>query len=358
MKRILVDAHCFDGEGQGIVSYIQGLYSELLNNKNYEITFACSNVEKIKKMFDVPINVIKIPKSNFLYRLGVFFPKILNQNKYDYAHFQYILPFFLSKKVKYITTIHDIIPIDFSNYYSLFYKLKVNILFRRAARKSDYVFTVSEYSRKRINCRFKVPMNKIFITCNAVKKSFSDNGNSQIEKENTILFVSRIEERKNHILLLKTFCEKEWSKNYKLVFIGTNSSNNKELYSYYNNLNPEVKEKVLFLSGLTDSELKEYYEKSAVFVYPSIAEGFGIPPLEAALLNLKVVCSNSTAMSDFDFFNKYSFNPNSIEELNNKLLSILVDDKYPYEEIKNVILERYTWKKARDVFDCVLNGGK
>lgn len=43
--KILVDAHCFDNDGQGIVSYIQGLYEELLKNPSIEVTFACSNPE-------------------------------------------------------------------------------------------------------------------------------------------------------------------------------------------------------------------------------------------------------------------------------------------------------------------------
>jgi len=68
MKKILVDAHCFSGSGQGMVSYLQGIYSELLNDKNFEITFACSETEKIKSAFGEDVNVIKIPSNSFLYR--------------------------------------------------------------------------------------------------------------------------------------------------------------------------------------------------------------------------------------------------------------------------------------------------
>lgn len=51
MKKILVDVHCFSGSGQGMVSYLQEIYSELLKDKNFEITFACSDTEKIKAAF-------------------------------------------------------------------------------------------------------------------------------------------------------------------------------------------------------------------------------------------------------------------------------------------------------------------
>lgn len=142
-----------------------------------------------------------------MYRLFYFFPKLLKTGRFDYVHFQYLIPFFLSKKVKYIVTIHDIIPIDFSKYYSLAYRLKVAWLFRRAARKSDVLLTVSEYSKERISKKFCVPENKIHITENAVKDIFEI---SKIKKEGFyekygkyLLYVSRIEERKNHITLLK-----------------------------------------------------------------------------------------------------------------------------------------------------------
>lgn len=53
MSKNLVDAHSFSGNGQGVVSYIQGLYTEILksNDKNLEVTFACKDVEKIKEIF-------------------------------------------------------------------------------------------------------------------------------------------------------------------------------------------------------------------------------------------------------------------------------------------------------------------
>ena len=96
--KILVDAHCFDNDGQGIVSYIQGLYEELLKNPSIEVTFACSNPEKIRTFFSRPVNTLKIPHDASFYRLAIFFPRILKYGEYDYVHFQYVLTFFLNKK--------------------------------------------------------------------------------------------------------------------------------------------------------------------------------------------------------------------------------------------------------------------
>lgn len=354
-KTVLVDAHCFDGSGQGIVSYIQGIYSELLKDSDLDITFACHNIEKIKTILGQEAKIIMIPYENFLYRLLIFFPRLLRSGKYQFAHFQYILPFFLSRKVKYITTIHDIIPIDFPNLYTIAYRLKVFFLFGRAAKKSDIVCTVSDYSKERIAKRFKIDEEKIFITPNAVKNIFfsKEKKISPISKP-YFLFVSRIEERKNHLLLLKVFVEKHFYEKYNLVFVGKNSSKNTLLYAYYAKLPIEIKNSINFISSISDEELITYYQNSDLFVYPSIAEGFGIPPLEAALANCKVVCSNATAMSDFSFFKKYSFSPYSQSELEKKISAVLIDENYPFEEIKAKIENQYSWKSSADVLRKVI----
>lgn len=360
MKKILVDAHCFSGSGQGMVSYLQGIYSELLKDKNFKITFACSDTEKIKASFGEDVNVIKIPSNSFLYRLFFFFPKILKTGQFDYAHFQYLIPFFLSKNVKYIATIHDIIPVDFPKYYSFAYRFKVAWLFRRAAKKSDVLLTVSEYSKERISKRFCVPENKIHITENAVKDIFEiskDKENGLYEKYGKyFLYVSRIEERKNHITLLKAFVDGEFYKDYSLLLVGSKSSKTDVLYKYYDSLPFEIKNKVIFLSNLSDSELNAVYNDAELFVYPSIAEGFGIPPLEAAVCLKKVCCSNSSAMKDFDFFKSFSFDPLNEKDLIRQIRKILSDKNYPAQEIKNEILERYSWKKSAENLKGLLIG--
>lgn len=359
MLKILVDAHSFDGAGQGIVSYIQGMYSEILKDERFDITFASSNIEKVKRTFGENIKVLKIPLNSFLYRLFVFFPQILKSGRFDYVHFQYMIPFFLSKKTKTVTTIHDIIPVDFPKYYSFFYRLKVRLFFYRAAKKSDVLLTVSEYSKNRIVTRCKIPSEKVFITSNAVKNIFVEEKN--MIRENTerngeeyFLYVSRIEERKNHITLLKAFVDGEFYKYYSLIFVGSQSSKSLALYEYFDSLPNEIKEKVNFFSDLSDFELNDIYKNASLFIYPSIAEGFGIPPLEAAVFLKKVVCSSSTAMSDFDFFKKYSFNPFDENELIEKIKMILNDDLYPVEQIRNQILERYSWKESADVLKKIL----
>lgn len=108
------------------------------------------------------------------------------------------------------------------------------------------------------------------------------------------------------------------------------------------------------MSNLSDDELNALYNCTELFIYPSIAEGFGIPPLEAAVCLKKVCCSNSTAMKDFDFFKKYSFEPLNEKCLISQINEILLDKDYPSKEIKDEILKRYSWEKSAETLKGLL----
>ena len=110
----------------------------------------------------------------------------------------------------------------------------------------------------------------------------------------------------------------------------------------------------MHVEDISDGELNSFYKTAELFVYPSYAEGFGIPPLEAGVASCKVLCSNQTAMRDFDFFGKYLFDPNNPAELERKLLETLEETDYPYGKIKDAIVERYNWKSISDHFSEIL----
>ena len=115
-------------------------------------------------------------------------------------------------------------------------------------------------------------------------------------------------------------------------------------------MSENIKKQIVHFENVSQLELYSFYNQAELFVYPSVAEGFGIPPLEAAMLKCKVLCSNQTAMSDFDFFGSYLFNPNKPDELKSKMSSILTDDEYPYDEIRNSVISRYNWKVIAENF--------
>ena len=97
-----------------------------------------------------------------------------------------------------------------------------------------------------------------------------------------------------------------------------------------------------------DSDLLQFYRAATVFVYPSKAEGFGIPPLEAAAAKIPVLCSNSSAMSDFTFFGDNHFDPENYPLFKNKLAAIINTNtsNAELEHIAAIVQQRYNWNES------------
>ncbi len=161
--------------------------------------------------------------------------------------------------------------------------------------------------------------------------------------------VSTLEPRKNLVSLLQAFnaaryraAVKRATPNLKLVVVGGRGWKYEPIIEA---LKPLVaRGDVIHLENVSSQELRVLYSHAESLVFPSHAEGFGIPPLEAAANGCKVLCSNQTAMADFDFFGKYLFDPHNEEEFKQKILGTLSDERYPFEEIRRVVLEKYSWE--------------
>ena len=90
------------------------------------------------------------------------------------------------------------------------------------------------------------------------------------------------------------------------------------------NLNNQQKQHFIWFDNVNSKQLSWLYKNSSLFVFPSLAEGFGIPPLEASLYGAKVLVSNTTAMSDYFFF-KHMFDPYDYEDFKTKV-NTWIDD--------------------------------
>jgi glycosyltransferase involved in cell wall biosynthesis len=341
--KILVDAHIFDHSYQGTATYIKGLYNSLVKHNQIEIVLCACDIDNLKVHFPNPkFKFLKLQTHSKFKRLAIEYPQIIRKGNFDYAHFQYIVPLFSNCKI--INTIHDLLFLENPQYFPWSYRFTKGLLFRYSAKKSDIILTVSEYSKKSLIKYFNLKTKNVIVTPNAVTTLTID-ATKSIKKEKYILYVSRFEPRKNHIALLQAYLNlKLYEQGYNLVFIGSKKEKiEEEAYNDLISLIPEkCKQFVIFLEKLNDEELNNYYKQATAFVFPSLAEGFGIPPLEAAINNCKVLCSNTTAMDDFSFF-KYRFNPSDSIEFESKLDQLLNDNDYPYREIKENIQRKYNW---------------
>lgn len=367
MIKIFVDAHVFDGEFQGTLTYIKELYLKVLeNNLDVIIYFGANKIENVKKVFGDYTNVkyIEYTSTSSFKRIFVEIPKIIDSINCTHAHFQYIIPFKKNKNCKYIVTIHDILFNDFPKEFSLLYRLQRNVLFYLSAKRSDYLLTVSNYSKQKISEQYKIKLEKIIVTPNAVSEDFfqfkfsKQESKKYIDKKYNIrkyiLYVSRIEPRKNQTILLKAFVEEKlWQNGFTLVLIGSNTLET-TLFDMMDNLVDDAKKNIKWIEQVDFDDLKYFLNAAELFVYPSKAEGFGIPPLEAGALCTPVLCSNVTAMNDFNFFEPYMFNPNNYAEFLKLFLDIINNkDRIDVTSIQRDIKSKYSWEHSANI---LING--
>ncbi len=359
--KILIDCHVFDHGFQGTTSYIRGLYTEMIKNDAFEYYLIASHPEKLKKVFGTHNHVfyLKYKSKNKFVRLLFELPWVIKKNKIDFAHFQYIVP--PIKLSKYIVNIHDLIFKEFPEQFPLFYRIEKGILFYLGAKNADVLLTISKYSESKIQQYFNV--KKQLITPIAVDAIFYEEYNkAEVQTyvkdkfgiENYFIYVSRWEPRKNHQSLLKTFVEYKYYETYQLVLVGDVSIENKEFNTLYNQLDAAIKEKIILLSGIDFPNLIQLIRGARLSVYPSIGEGFGIPPLETIAAEIPTVCSNATALGEFTFLKEYSFEPFNLQQMKKAIDKAL--EYYPTEQFKNHIQHAYNWKNSAKILtDAIQN---
>jgi len=244
------------------------------------------------------------------------------------GHFweQIILPFFLKRKSKAlllnfantsplfckqkITTLHDIAFKDHPEWFSEKFSVYYNFLIPRLLKTSKHIFTVSEFSKKRIHEQFTIPPDKISVIYNGVSSVFTkSNPNKKPFDFNYYLTVGTLQPRKNLKRLMEAYHQIPHPKN-KLVIVGN-------INTIFEDDNNELKpdQDVIIKENVNDTELCALYKYAEKFIYPSLYEGFGLPVLEAIYFSCPVVASNIHVFRELFGDTIGYFNPYDIQSI-------------------------------------------
>lgn len=360
--KLFLDAHIFDGEFQGSRTFIKELYNILLHKKDLELYIGAYDIENLERYFPKAENIffIKLKNRSSILRLLFDIPQLIKKYGIQYAHFQYMVP--LVKNCRFIVTTHDVLFNEYPKEFSLWYRISKNFLYKTSAKKADILTTCSEYSKNSIQKYLGVASGNINVIRLGINKTFFQSYNKQPAKEyikskygfdKYILFVSRREPRKNHTLLLQAYLDlKLYEQGYYLAFIGHESIKTPEFDALLNALPANIRSFIVFNEKASDDDLLNFYKATSVFVYPSKAEGFGLPPLEAGALKIPVLCSNASALSDFTFFGNNHIDPNNYDSFKKALWEVLSNrpDDNSLATIADTIQQNYCWQKAADTF--------
>jgi glycosyltransferase involved in cell wall biosynthesis len=369
--KIFVDAHCFDTEYQGTQSFLFGLYNALLQyHPELDIYMGCYYTDRIQKAFPaldaahiLPYKTLRPAALRFITDI----PRLLKQHKFDFAHFQYIAPA-QQPPCRFIVTLHDVLFYDFPKEFSWAFRNSRKKLFGSSIKQAAVKTTVSAYAQGRIAHHYELPAHQLPIVPNIIqplpgnalgKEAAAEHIKAEYGVENYLLYVSRMEPRKNHLLLLQAWQEMElYQQGIALVFIGKKQGRMGPLMKAIAQLPPAAQPFFHHFEQVNRASLTHFLRATRLFVYPSLAEGFGIPPLEAAAAGIPVLCSNATAMQAFDFFGDGLFDPRDKQAVKQKLGAMLHTP--PGEDqlaaIAEAVQQRYGPRHCADLFYKLLNG--
>lgn len=300
------------------------------------------------KVFNGFIKIAGVPKlDKIMGNIDVFFSPNLNFTS-------------LSKKTKFVLTIHDlpfeIFPEFFSPKQRLWHKM---INPKKQCERADVIMVPSENTRRDIVDRYKLNPEKIKVLYHGLPQIFYKKeliGNSQKIKEKYklpdkfILFLGTVEPRKNITGLIRAFETAHGSlpADYSLVIAGTNGWNYDKIFERAN-LSP-VKDRIKFIGYVEPEEKPALYSLAHAFVYPSFYEGFGFPVIEAMACGTPVITSNRSSLPEITQNAAYLINPDNTVSIAQGIIKILnnknIWDFYVSQGLRQA--QKFSWAATAD----------
>lgn len=233
-------------------------------------------------------------------------------------------------------TIHDMAVFDFPSAYSKYFRQYYQFLLPRVSSGAKKVFTVSEFSRKRVQAILKTSSEVIY---NSVHENFIHT--FPTSKEKYILAVSSLDPKKNFSGLVNGFLQANME-GYTLKVIGAPNrvfSGNSDFVQHSG---------VHFTGYVKDEELKQLYQKATAFIYPSLYEGFGIPPLEAMASGCPTIVSDIPSLREVCADASLYINPNDPKDIAKKIEDICYNSELQtYLQAKGLEnIKRFSWEES------------
>ena len=253
-------------------------------------------------------------------------------------------------KRKQLVTIHDAAVAAYPNAYSWNFRTWYKIMFYICGKCAEKIATVSNFSKNELHRYFSIPLDKIIVTYNGIdhmEKIIEDDSivkELNLYGEKFVLAVSSQNPTKNFSLVLKTA---KLMPETKFVIVG---GSNKTIFAAENH---EKMSNVIYTGYISDEKLISLYRHASVFVYPSLYEGFGIPPIEALSQGCPVIVSDCASLPEVcGDFTQYC-NGSDEKIMCKKIKDVLsenVQKKYMIDDIR----EKYSWDKSAGIlFKCI-----
>ncbi len=346
MKQVFLESHNlknrYSGFGQFNYHFIKALAA--LPQDDFEIVLNAKNISELKEEFG---DTFKYRKYNSLTRHKPFRIK----KKYNLWHCLNqnikIEPFF---NIPYLLTVHDV---HFVTEGSAELQEKLKKQFAEKLKRSSAIAYISEFAKQDTHAHFEVPNIPEYVIYNGNTITDisipTDYKPSLLPPKPYLFSIGDFSDRKNFMSLVEML---RFLPEYNLVLSGSNSS------SYAEKLTEKVKqygfENRVFQTGkIADLEKQYYLQNCEAFVFPSLREGFGIPPIEAMRFGKPVFLSNNTSLPEIggehSFFWDH-YNPEYMAQTLKAGMEKFHGNRAFYENWYTARAQSFNWKTTAEKY--------
>jgi glycosyltransferase involved in cell wall biosynthesis len=289
-------------------------------------------------------------------------PRLVRRLKLDVLHVPSYRRLLWPRPCAVVGTIHDLAPFHLREKYDWKRSFYGRVVARRLARRQDQIIAVSEFTARDISKYFRVPAERITVAPNGIDHHRFFPGSSASAREGLyrkhgidgpyFLYVARLEHpAKNHVRLIEAFSrfKAETGSNWKLVFGGSDWHGAERIHQAIKESNHA--QDIHALGFVANEDLPNLYRAAEVFVYPSLHEGFGLPPIEAMACGCPVLCSPAGALAEIVSGAAELIDPQNVSAMT-KALGGLAQNSDRRQKLRELGITRageFTWGRAAEI---------
>ena len=358
---------CRHIDGSGIGTYISNLISNLDQydlDHPIEILARDVHIPQIKKLCRFKIITYNAP----IYSVHEQFRWVTKINPFGLLHVPlYNAPLFYPGNL--ITTVHDVCHMAMRQFFpGALRHIYSGQFLHMVLKKSDFVITVSNFSKSEIIKYYNIPEEKIRVIYNGVNPIFrpieEEQRKAVLKKHNLplefLLFLGNVKPHKNINGLVESYIMalKQKPDLPALVILGRY----KHLITAIPNLgkliaNKEVESRIIFTGYLPTEDLPAIYSQALMFLFPSFYEGFGLPNLEAMACGTPVITSNCSSIPEIVENSAILIDPYNNEMIADAILNLAanVELQQTYRERGLSQVQKFSWNKSAREHVAVYN---
>jgi glycosyltransferase involved in cell wall biosynthesis len=341
--KIGLTATVVQGGRSGVAQYVFSLIREMLPIRDIELTVFA--LEDELPLFDFAADQIKIvpvprrassPVKNILWHQTEL-PNLASQHQLDLLHVPSYRRLIFRAPCPTIGTIHDLAPFHVRGKYDFARMFYGRVVVKQLARRQKELIAVSHNTARDIERFFGIPASTIKVIHNGIdhQRFYPDSpdvarawmANKHGVEAPFFLYISRLEHpAKNHERLISAFdaFKSRTGLDWKLVLGGGDWHGSAAIYEAAS-ASPFAKD-ITFLGFVADEDLASLYRAARCMVYPSLFEGFGLPPVEAMACGTPVISSTRGALEEVVADAALTIDPENIEDIAQALITLSSDD--------------------------------